>query len=89
MKNMKSLTLVAVLLFMNPVFAQESATQESKVITEFHVKQAISLLIKAGVLAVENSELVVKTPSILEQLNQQGHVDTGHASPNAICAKGE
>ena len=89
MKNMKSLTLIAVLLFMNPVFAQESGTQESKVITEFKVKQAISLLIKAGVLAVENSELVVKMPSILDQLNQQGHVDTGHASPNAICAKGE
>lgn len=87
MINMKSLTLVTVLLFVNPVFAQESNQQSSKVVTEFKVKQAISLLIKVGVLGVENSELVVRMPSILEQLNQQGHVDTGHASPNAICFK--
>lgn len=87
MKNMKSLALVAVLLFMNPAFAEENKTQDSKMITEFQVKQAISLLIKAGVLAVENSELVVKTPSILEELSQQGHVGSGHAEPNVICAK--
>ena len=87
MNKMKSVALIAMLLLLNPAFAQENGPMQPVVITEFKVKQAISLLIKAGVLGVENSELVVKMPSILEQLEQQGHVDTGHASPNAICIK--
>lgn len=87
MKNMKSMALVAGLLIMNPAFAQENSVQGPHFVSEFQVRQAISLLIKANVLVVKNFELVVKTPSILEQLDQQGHVDTGHASPNSICIK--
>lgn len=87
MKNVKSLALVAVLLFIVPAFAEDNQTPDSKIITELQVKQAISLLIKAGVLDVDGNELVVKRPAILEELERQGHVGSGHATPSSICAK--
>lgn len=87
MKNTKSLALAAVLLFMVPAFAEENKEQDSKIITELQVKQAIILLIKAGVLDVDGNELVVKRPSILDELEQRGHVGSGHATPSSICAK--
>lgn len=87
MRTVKSLALVAVLLFMAPAFAEENKEQDSKIITELQVKQAISLLIKVGVLDVDGNELVVKRPSILEELEQRGHVESGHATPSSICAK--
>lgn len=87
MKNMKSLVLITGMLFINPAFAQISKEQASKIIIEFQVKEAIKLLIKSGVLNIENSELVVKRPSVLEELQQQGHVDSGHATTSAICIK--
>ena len=87
MKNTKSLVMVTILLFMAPAFAEETTAPDSKVITELQVRQAISLLIKAGILDIDGNELVVKRPSILEELEQQGRVGSGHATPSSICAK--
>ncbi len=87
MNNVKSLVLVVALLFMAPAFAEETTAQDSKIITELQVRQAISLLIKAGVLDVDGNELVLKRPTILEELERQGHVGSGQATPSSICAK--
>ncbi len=87
MKNTKSLVMVTILLFMAPAFAEETTVPDFKIITELQVRQAISLLIKAGILGVDGNELVVKRPLILEELELQGHVGSGHATPNAICFK--
>lgn len=87
MKNTKALVMVTILLFMTSAFAEETTAPDSKIITELQVRQAISLLIKAGILDVDGNELVVKRPSILEELERQGHVGSGHATPNAICFK--
>lgn len=87
MKNMKSLALVAVLLLMRPALADESKVRAPQVITSLQVSQAISLLIEVGVLNVEDSGLVVKRPSVLQELYEQGHVEHGHAEVNAICLK--
>lgn len=87
MRNTKLLPLMVVLLFMSSVFAEENKNSEAKSITELQIKQAISLLITAGILGVEESELVVKKPSILEQLDQQGRLTSGHAESSTICVK--
>ena len=87
MKTMKPLLMVAFLLMANPIFAENCEDQETKVITENQIKKAISLLIKAGILDVESNQLVVKDPSVLDELDRQGHVGSGQATPSAICFK--
>lgn len=87
MKTMKPLLMVAYLLIANPVFAENCEDQEGKVIMENQIKKAISLLIKASILDVESNQLVVKDPSVLDELERQGHVGSGQATPSAICFK--
>lgn len=87
MKTIKPLLMVAFLLIANPVFAESCDDQDAKIVTEDQIKKAISLLVKAGILEVENNQLVVKEPSVLDELDRQGHVGSGNATPSAICFK--
>ena len=87
MKNVKSLTMVVVLLFMSPVFADSTGNQNSEQISDAQIQKAIGFLNKAGVLSVENSELVVKRPSILDELEMRGRVESEYSDTTSICSK--
>ena len=86
MKNMKMAAFIIVLLSMGQVFA-ESEALHPKAISEVQVKQAISLLIKAGVISDDEAKMVLERPSMLEELDEQGYVDSAHAVASSICAK--
>lgn len=79
--------MIAFLLMASPVFAETCEDQDSKIVTEDQIKKAISLLVKAGILNVENNQLIVKEPSVLDELDRQGYVGSGNATPSAICFK--
>lgn len=87
MKNIKLIAFVAVSLYVGQVFAQTEATMRPKTVSEVQIKQAISLLLKAGVISLDEAKLVLKRPSMLEELTQQGYVETGYSEPSAICLK--
>lgn len=87
MKNMKMVAFVVVLVSMGQVFAETEAALHPKAISEVQVKQAISLLLKAGVISLDEAKLVWKRPSMLEQLSQQGYVETEYSKASSICLK--
>ena len=89
MKQVSRITLLAILLSFSSAFADGDKAQAPAEITELQVRQAISLLIEAGVLKVDGSKVLVDNPSILDELTRQGRVDMYHASPGSICAKNE
>lgn len=86
MKRIRILTMVAILFLLNPAFA-ENEGQQIKPVTELQVKQAIDVLLRAGVLSLDGTALVLRKPTILQQLYNQGHVSSGKAETDAICAK--
>ena len=89
MKQLKTITLVMTsMVLIHQAKAEQSMGGAQKPrITELQVRKAIKLLVEAEILGVENNELVVKRPSILEELEQLGRVESGKASPSAICLK--
>ncbi len=89
MRKFKSLAVAIAIVVARPAFADSNYTDESGIITETQVSQAISLLLRARVLEAKGSELTVKTPSILEQLNQQGRVIDRETESGGICVKGD
>jgi len=89
MKNVKSILLAVALL--SPVapaaMADETnapAASQAEV-SEEQVAKALVTLVKAGVINIENGQIVVKSPSVLEQLSQGGRLRVESASYGSIC----
>lgn len=87
MNPFKAIALIVVLATVSPAFGETLSEAKKEVVTEQEVTQALRLLIRAGVLGVKDSELIVKNPSIFDQLERQGHVESGGNQTSAICAK--
>ncbi len=62
--------------------AQERQAHDAEVV------DAISVLVDAGIIEVQGSEIVVKHPSAFEQLQQEGRVDQYDVRSATICLKG-
>lgn len=86
MRNTKSLVIIVVLFMVTPIFAEDTKQQDPK-IAELRVKQAINLLLNAGLLNPYENDVLVGRLSILEELRLTGRVETLSASPSSICFK--
>ena len=88
MKNVRSILLaVALLSPFSPAMADETnapAASQAEV-SEEQVTKALETLVKAGVIKIENGQIVVKAPSVLEQLSQGGRLRVESASYGSIC----
>jgi hypothetical protein len=87
MNPFKAIALIVVLTTVSPAFGETSNEAAKEIVTEQEVRQALRILIRAGVLGVKDSELIVKNPSIFDQLERQGHVESGGNHTSAICIK--
>lgn len=87
MNPFKAIALIVVLTTVSPAFGETSNEAATEIVTEQEVRQALRILIRAGVLGVKDSELIVKNPSIFDQLERQGHVESGGNHTSAICIK--
>tara|TARA_B110001454_G_scaffold43791_1_gene42836 strand:- start:3210 stop:3479 length:270 start_codon:yes stop_codon:yes gene_type:complete len=87
MRNTKSLVIVVALLLGAPIFAEEVKSQNVKVLSEIEIKEAIGLLLKAGILSAQETDTLVKRASILDVLSGRGRVQTLGAAQSSICGK--
>lgn len=87
MKNVRSIFLaVALLSPVAPAMAETNAPAASQEeVSEVQVTKALETLVKAGVIKIENGQIVVKAPSVLEQLSQGGRLRVESASYGSIC----
>lgn len=87
MRNTKSLVIVVALLLGTPIFAEEVKSQNVKALSKNEVKEAIDLLLKAGLLSTQETDTLVKRATILDELAGRGRVQTLGAAQSSICGK--
>lgn len=69
-------------------FAIEEATKPAtdvQQVSEEEMVTALVALIRAGVITVEDGKIVVKEPSVLDQLRQNGRATVERAADDSIC----
>ncbi|MER2513202.1 MAG: hypothetical protein ABTQ25_12445 [Nitrosomonas ureae] len=70
------------------VFATEEIAKPApdvQQVSEEEVVTALIALIRAGVITVEDGKVVVKEPSVLDQLRENGRATVQKAADDSIC----